>query len=193
MTHYTCHNDSLHMSHITHRITLGLACQAELTKSDGLLPEQSSAAKQFKLHQLLPTAYLPTLSLGLVLSNIKCKQTTGFHRKALTKNISNYDSSAAGDKPSPTSITMPVVQLTHSLPSGRHRMMSLAKRFPLAYWILYGVLGKALPTFLLDIVRRPWQSASHLPIGHSTASLAKRLPLSYWTSYDVLGKALPTC
>ena len=84
---------------------------------------------------------------------------------------------------------------------------SLAKCFPLAYWTSYGVLGKALFTCLLDIVyiRRPWQSASHLPTGHSMASLAKRCPLhrmaslakrfqfAFWTSYDVLGKAIPTC
>ena len=72
-------------------------------------------------------------------------------------------------------------------------MASLAKRFPLAYWTSYGVLGKALPTCLLDIVWRPWQSASLLPIGHLMASLAKRFPIAHWTSYGVLGKALPSC
>ena len=88
-----------------------------------------------------------------------------------------------------------------------HRMASLAKRFPPAYWTLYVVLGKSLPTCLLyivwrpwqsasiptcllDIVCCPWQSASLLPIGHRIAFLAERFPLAYWTSYGVLGKAL---
>ena len=69
-------------------------------------------------------------------------------------------------------------------------MASLAKRFPIAYWTSYGVLGKALPSCLLDIVWRSWQSASLLPIGHRMAFLAKRFPLAYWTLYGVLGKAL---
>ena len=65
-------------------------------------------------------------------------------------------------------------------------MASLAKRFPLAYWTSYDVLGKALPTCLLNIVWRPRESASHLPIEHRMASLAKRVPHAYWTSYGVL-------
>ena len=55
------------------------------------------------------------------------------------------------------------------LPPGRH-MTPLAKRFPLACWTSCDVLGKALPTCLLDIVWCPWQSASHLPAGHRLTS-----------------------
>ena len=72
-------------------------------------------------------------------------------------------------------------------------MTSLAKRFPFAYWTCYAVLGKALPNCILDVVCRPWQSASRLHIGRRMSSLAKRFPVAYWTSYVVLGKALPGC
>ena len=66
--------------------------------------------------------------------------------------------------------------LTHSSPSGRHVIMTfVAKRFPLTYWTSCNILAKALPTSLLGIVFRPWQSASHLPIGHRVTSLPKRL------------------
>ena len=44
---------------------------------------------------------------------------------------------------------------------GRHTM-SLAKRFPRVYRTAYDALGKALPTCLQDVIRCPWQSASHL-------------------------------
>ena len=74
-----------------------------------------------------------------------------------------------------------------------HHAASLAKRFPLACWTSYGVLGKALPTCLLDIVWCPWQNTSFLPVGHRMAFLAKHFPLACWTSYGVLGKALPSC
>ena len=69
---------------------------------------------------------------------------------------------------------------------------------------MYGVLGKALPTCLFDIVWRPWQSAS--PLVYSTlykrfprvywtpyGVLGKRFTFAYWTLYDILGKVLPTC
>ena len=54
------------------------------------------------------------------------------------------------------------------------------------------------------VTGRPWQSASHLPVGTLYGILEKRFPLAHWmrpwqsvshlpTSSGVLGKALPTC
>ena len=65
----------------------------------------------------------------------------------------------------------------------------LDKAFPFSYMTWWHVLDKSFPT--QDIVSCPWQSISHLHIGHRVMSLTNRFPLTYRTSCRVLDKSFP--
>ena len=81
------------------------------------------------------------------------------------------------------------------LPVGR-QIVSLAKCFPFAYSKSYHVLGKMLSICLYgviwchcqsaicmhDVIRCPWQSEFHLPVGRHMVSLAKWISFARRTS-----------